>query len=172
MSKKTDLSSHVGVQEINKLRQELEEWKRRYLRAIADYQNLEKRVAQEQRDKIKLASKNIVFKILPILDILEKAESIVSDQGISFAVKLFRDVLREEQVEKTEVVGKKFDPNIMECIDVVSSDKEDEVVEEVRAGYTIFGKVIRVAQVKVGKRHIDKKAEELAKEELKKGNYM
>jgi ribosomal protein S6 len=60
----------------------------------------------------------------------------------------------------------------MECVEVVESEKEGEVVEEVRAGYKLEDKVIRVAQVKVGKKDINKKAEELAKEQLQKGDYM
>ena len=61
---------------------------------------------------------------------------------------------------------------MMECMEVVKSNQENEVVEEVRKGYTLGEKVLRVAQVKVGKRDIDQQVEELAKEELQKGDYI
>lgn len=159
-------------QKIEALKLELEEWKAKYLRALADYQNLERRIAKQRVDDARLAAKGVITKILQVLDVLEAAQKVLNDQGLELALKQFKDILASERVEKIEVVGKKFDPNTMECVEVVETDKEGEVIEEVRAGYTLVGEVIRVAKVKVGKKKIDAKKEELVEKELQKGDYM
>jgi len=165
-------SKKIDSQKADQLKKEAEEWKGKYLRALADYQNLEKRIALQKDEDTKLAARNLILKLLPVIDVLEKAEQVLNDQGLHLALKQLEGVLRSEQVEKMKVLGEKFDPTIMECIQVVESDCEDEVVAEERVGYTMWGKIIRTAQVKVGKRVINKKAEELAQKELQKGDYM
>lgn len=163
ISKKSDTDIKNKAQNPEQVQKELEEWKNKYLRALADYQNLEKRVIADRTEQEKFATKNFIIKILSVLDVLEQAEKVLKDQGIKLTIKQFRDVLKSEQVEKIEVLGKKFNPNLMECVEVVAGDNDDEIVEEVRDGYTMWGKVIRVAQVKVGKKTKNRKAEELAK---------
>lgn len=137
-------------------KEEIEKWKNKYLRALADYQNLEKRVIETRNNDIKFAAKNLILKLLPVLDVLIHAAKMLQDQGLQLALKQFNDVLKSEQVEKIEVSGKKFDPQTMECIEIVENLKDDEVVEEIRGGYTMWGQVIRVAQVKVGKKKLEK----------------
>jgi len=171
MLKKTDKDQQKD-QQIADLKKQIEDLTNKWKRALADYQNLEKRTVMQIADSAKYSAENIVAKLLPVLDTLEKAEEHLKDQGLSLAVASFRDVLKSEGAEKIDVLGKKFNPQEMECIEVVPSDKEDEVVEELRSGYKLGDKVIRVAQVRVGKKKIDHKAEEQAKEELKKGDYM
>lgn len=166
------MKKKVNNQSFEQLIRDKEEWKGKYFRALADYQNLEKRIQAQRGEDTKFAARNLIVKLLPVLDTLEKAEQIISDQGLKLAVKQFRDVLIGEGVERIQVIGMKFDPHLMECVEVVESEKEDKVIEEVRAGYTILGKVARVAQVKVGKQRVSQKAEEMAKEELRKGDYM
>ncbi len=136
------------------LQQEIEEWKSKYFRALADYQNLEKRVKAERTELVKYASEKIIYELLAVLDTLEKAERHLSDPGLTLGVKSFWMVLAGNGVKRIEVLGKKFNPHEMECVEVVESEKEDEVIEEVRAGYKLEDKVIRVAQVKVGKKQV------------------
>lgn len=133
------------------VKKEVEEWKGKYLRALADYQNLEKRVAEQRTEEAKFVAKGLILKILPIFDLLKRVEKELKDQGLQIAIKEFEVVLKEEKVEKIEAVGKKFDPNMMECVEVVNGKKDNEVIEEVVTGYMMYGKVIRVAKVKVGK---------------------
>lgn len=166
------MSKKIDGQKFDQLKKEAEGWKGKYLRALADYQNLEKRIAAQRSQDVRFAAKDFVFRLLPVIDVLEKAEKILNDQGLKLALQQLREVLKSEQVEKMLVLGKMFDPNTMECIEVVESDNEGQVIEEIRPGYTMWGKVIRVAQVKVGKGKINKKAEEFAQKELQKGDYM
>lgn len=146
----------MSKKQINKNPEELEiqseVWKNKYLRALADYQNLEKRVKEARENELKYASGNILLKILPVLDILEQVSKTNSDQGLTLALKQFYEVLTRENVQKIEVLGHEFDPLTMECVEVVPSDKDNLVVDELRAGYKMYDKVIRTARVKVGKK--------------------
>lgn len=146
-NKKDEQKVSQGIQEA--------QWKEKYFRALADYQNLEKHIREVRGQEIKYAGKTVIEKLLPVVDVLEKVAQISTDQGIQLAVKLFWDVLKNEGVKKIEVIGKKFDPHTMECIEVV--DGENEMVkEEVSPGYMIYEKLLRPSGVKVGKKENQK----------------
>ncbi len=150
----------MSKKQINKdpeeLEIQLEAWKNKYLRALADYQNLEKRVKEAREGEVKYASGNILLKILPVLDILEQVLKTNSDQGLTLALKQFYEVLTRENVQRIEVLGHEFDPLTMECVEVVPGDKDNLVVDELRAGYKMHDKIIRTARVKVGKKKLEK----------------
>ena len=151
IDKKTDTDVQDNTK-ISELQKEKEEWKGKYLRALADYQNLEKRVREEREEQVKYASQKIIYELLTVLDTFEKTEEHLPDSGLRLGVQGFLTVLKENGVRKIEVLNKKFDPHIMECIEAVESEKEGEVIEEIRPGYLLWDKVVRVAQVKVGKK--------------------
>ncbi len=119
-------------------------------RALADYQNLEKRVSLEKSEWIKISNKDLLLKLLPGLDSLILALKHTQDEGVKVSIKHFVDILENEGVKKIETVGKNFDPNLMEAISTVEGE-EGKVVEELRAGYTISDNVLRPAQVIVGR---------------------
>jgi molecular chaperone GrpE len=119
-------------------------------RALADYQNLEKRVTSEKSEWIKSANKGLLLRLLPALDNLSLAEKHTQDEGISLSISQILSAFKEEGVEKIETLGKDFDPNLMEAVSTMDGD-DGKVVEELRSGYTLFGQVLRPAQVVVGK---------------------
>lgn len=127
-----------------------EEWKNKYLRALADYQNLEKRTRDEIAQVRNFASEVVLARLLPVADTLKKAKDHLKDPGIDLTYKELQAVLEEQGVKKIEVVGRQFDPHEMECVEVVLG-KNNEVVEEVLPGYRFRGKIVRVAHVKVGR---------------------
>ena len=134
-------------------KKQTEDYKNKYLRALADYQNLEKRTQLEKERITQRAAEQIIQELLETLDTVENVQKHHhSDQGIKLAVGNFHAVLANHGVVKIDVLHKKFDPIEMECIEVVESDKDDAVTEEVRPGYKLGDKVIRVARVKVGKK--------------------
>lgn len=141
MKKKTDTI------QVNK---EAEEWKSKYLRALADYHNLEKRTTEEKQEIRKFAAEVVLERLLPVMDTLTKAKGHINDPGLELAHKEFETALTELGITKISVVGKQFDPHEMECIEVVAGP-DNEVVEETLSGYRYHDKVLRVAQVKVGK---------------------
>lgn len=146
--KKTDIKKL----EIEKVKKEIEEYKNKYLRALADYQNFEKRVREERVQLIRTANLNLIMKLLPFLDNLEKAEVFVKDQGLKIAKDHLFQSLEEIGIGEIEVLNKPFDPITSEAIDIVKGEKDDYVVEVLRKGYRLDDKILRVAQVKVSKK--------------------
>jgi len=125
------------------------DYQEKYLRALADYQNLSRRIEQEKGAFVRYTNEDLVLKILPIFDSLEKASQEVKDQGISLIHKQLFAVLLKEGLEKIETLGQDFDPKTMECLELTDGEK-NKVVAELRPGYRLKGKIIRVSQVKVG----------------------
>jgi molecular chaperone GrpE len=140
---------------IIELHNQIAEIKAKYLRALADYQNLEKRTAENTERVRRFAAETLICRLLSVLDNMEKAESHLKDPGLSLAVKEFRTVLTQNGLAKILTSDRDFDPNEMECIEVTEG-KENRVIEESLPGYRLHGKVIRPARVKVGKNNTDK----------------
>lgn len=138
--------------QILNLQKQLEEMTHRWKRAVADYQNLEKRVAQDKSEFIKFMNKSLIEKFLPIVDDLEKAAAHLKDQGLELALKKFYTVLGSEGVKRMETAGKDYDIASMEAISIEEAKENNKVIEEYRAGFTINGSVLRPAQVKVSKK--------------------
>src|SRR3990167_11514964 len=74
-------------------------------RALADYQNLERRVEEERRLIGQLSSAILVERFLPVLDNLENAQSHLKDQGLEMVINQFKDVLTQEGVSEIPSVG-------------------------------------------------------------------
>lgn len=130
--------------------EQAEEWKGKYLRALADYQNLEKRMQAEKTEVRRFAAEVILMRFLPVLDTLTKAAEHIKDAGLELALKELYTALSEQGVEKIAVVGKQFNPHQMECIEVIAG-QDNIVIEELLPGYRLHDKILRIAQVKVGK---------------------
>ena len=160
-SNQEDLTKKLELEkiqlEIVALKQQVDEFKNKYLRAIADYQNLEKRVGEERFELMKMSNKNLLVKILPFLDNLEKAEVFVKDPGLKISKDHFLQILKEAGLEEINVLSKDFDPVSSEAIDIIPGKEENKVVEILRKGYKFEDKIIRVAQVKVSKKIINSK---------------
>jgi len=146
--KDTKLEESEGKAEIH----EVDVWKEKYVRALADYQNLEKRTREEQRQTQLFASLVVIEKLLPIVDLLEKTYEHLQDQGLELALKEVIQFFRSVGVEKIDVLGKPFDPFTMDCIEIVEGAKENSVVSILSPGYQMHGKIIRPAKVTVGKK--------------------
>jgi len=136
--------------ELEQLNNKLEEAENNYKRALADYQNLQKRVELERRDLILAANRELLLRILSVLDTLILAQQHVENEGLKVAISQFEDVLRSDGVSKIETEGKDFDPYLMECV-ATEQGVENKVIVEMRTGYLLNDKVLRPAQVKVGK---------------------
>src|SRR3989344_7700114 len=139
-----------SVVAMEELKKKAEEFENKYKRVLADYQNLEKRVADERREWIIKANKDLLLRLMPVLDTLMLASIHSKDQSLTVSLQMFLNVLKQEGVEKIETKDKNFDPMLMECI-TTTEGEEGKVIEEIRAGYMLYDKILRVAQVKVGK---------------------
>lgn len=148
--KKHDTAKQKEETEIAGVEKQVEEWKNKYLRALADYQNLEKRKNEEIASVRKFAGEILLTRLVPVIDTFVAAANHVKDPGLDLAIKQLVAFLEEQGVEQIQTVGKQFNPHEMECIEVIEG-ADNEVIEEVLPGYRLKGRVLRVAQVKVGK---------------------
>lgn len=128
-------------------------------RALADYQNLDKRSKEEKREWIRSASKGLLLRLLPVLDTLIMASQHSADGNLKVALLQFQEVLALEGVALIKTEGKEFNPATMECIvteevnpSAGSGQLEGKVTGELRPGYMLYESVLRPAQVKVGKK--------------------
>lgn len=119
-------------------------------RALADYQNLTKRVEAEKLEFVKYVLEQFLLKLLPVVDSLEAAEAHLKDQGLTLALQQFKSILTDEGVKEMNLINQSFDPKLAECVEIVSGQK-DIVVEVTQKGFLLNDKVLRPARVKVGK---------------------
>lgn len=120
-------------------------------RALADYDNLKKRVDRDKETFEKVANLRLVVKLLPVLDILRQAQIHTKDQGVAITIKEFEDALKAEGIEELKVKeGDEFNPDLHEVVEVVSGKENNIISEVVLSGWRfIEGPVIRHARVKV-----------------------
>jgi len=122
----------------------------KWKRALADYDNLEKRVVKEKEDFVNFSKSCLIIKVLGILDDLERCQRHLRDEGLYLIVNRLKEVLNSEGVEEIEVLGKNFDPKLMEAVEVAKG-KKNKILKVALKGYLLNKKVIRPAKVKVGK---------------------
>lgn len=154
------------ISELEILKQSLEEKQKeakdyydQLLRLKADFENFRKRSEKEKKDYLEWGKEKILIKQISIDDVLEQAlksaksggkvEDIIT--GLEMVTKEFSKMLKEEGVE--EIKCEKFDPNVCEALDTVESQEEDgSILDIYQKGYTINGRLLRAAKVKVAKR--------------------
>ena len=127
----------------------------KYLHMMAEYDNFRKRTAKEREGLYADAYADVLTKILPVLDNLERAAQ-YSDaetvaKGVEMILKSFAEVLGGLGIAEIEAMGKPFDPNLHNAVMHVEDEQygESEVVEVLQKGYTRGDRVLRYAMVKV-----------------------
>jgi molecular chaperone GrpE len=138
----------------------------RYLRALADYENLDKRTKIERANIVNRANEQLLLKLLDLADTFEKAEaninSVSSDNvdlvldGFKAVQKQFFTILKNVGVERIQAVGKKFDPNFHEVVFVKpkSEVEDDTILEEVQLGYLLNSSLLRPTKVVIAKNQL------------------
>lgn len=142
----------------------LAELENKWKRAVADYRNLEKRVAKEQAEFAQFANFVLISKLLPVVDDLEEAQRQSGDEGLQKILQKLESLLAAEGVSEISALGKEFDPGVMEGHrspdpspealaegEALAKGEEEgtKVVEVVRKGYLLHGRLLRPARVKV-----------------------
>jgi len=128
--------------------------KAQLVRALADYDNLRKRVEREKEEFEKLANLKLVIRLLPVLDILKKAQAHLKDPGVEMTLRQFEEALTQEGIEEIKVrQGDSFDPEIHEAIETVANGKDrGKIIEVASSGWRFTGgPVIKHVQVRVSK---------------------
>ncbi|MBQ3672013.1 MAG: nucleotide exchange factor GrpE [Kiritimatiellae bacterium] len=133
------------------------DWKDRYARLLADFDNFKKRTARDREDTYRYAEADILKDILPTVDNLALALSKAEDKENAFVkgVQLVHDnllkALKDHDAEPFDSIGKELDTERMNAISTMPSDavEEGKVLFESKRGWTLRGKVLRVADVVV-----------------------
>lgn len=143
------LSSKKTSSKTIRLQNQIQDLENRFKRALADYQNLEKRHASQKDDLVKFANQGLLDKLLPLLDDLERAQAHLQDSGLELIIGQFRQLLISEGV--TPIISDRqiFDPQTMDCAEVVPGPK-NKVVTTLAKGYYYHDRVLRPARVEVG----------------------
>lgn len=136
-----------------------EQWKDKYIRLVAEFENYKKRTLKEKSELILNGSEKTVAAILPILDDFERATADKTEdpqaikEGYELIYKKFLKALETLGVHKIETDNADFDVDYHEAIAMVpgmGDDKKGKVIDCVQTGYTLNDKVIRHAKVAVG----------------------
>jgi len=147
------------LQDLENAKAKCEEYLNGWKRERADFLNYKKDEMERIGQLTTYANEELILKIIPILDNIYLAESHVPEElkentwinGFNKIKTQLEKFLKEEEIEPIEVLGKPFDPNTMEIIEETAGDESNVVTEESQRGYTLHGKIIRVAKVKVTK---------------------
>ncbi|MFH1791233.1 MAG: nucleotide exchange factor GrpE [Candidatus Omnitrophota bacterium] len=147
------------VLDLEKKASERDEYYDKYVRLIADFDNARKRMEKDTADYVKYANESIIRELFPVLDSFDSAiagmekndRDVKALDGLKLLQKQFHKVLEENGLSVISCVGTRFDPVRHEAVMKVQDDKHEDgtVVEELRRGYTLNGRVLRPAMVKV-----------------------
>lgn len=122
----------------------------KYKRALADYQNLERQVRQDQQRFARVATQMFVEQMLIPFDHLLMAAKHLNDKGLGLVIAQFKQLFESQGLKEIESLGKEFDAQTMEAIETREGE-ENKVLEVAQPGYELNGIVIRPAKVVVGK---------------------
>lgn len=146
-------------EQLEAAKKEVEQYKDKYLRAVAEFDNYRKRTLKEKAELLLNGSEKAVCAFLPILDdferaIADKTEDVKAiKEGVQIIFNKFNKTLESLGVRKIETEGKDFDVDFHEAVAMVpgmGDDKKGKVIDCVQTGYQLNDKVIRHAKVAVG----------------------
>jgi molecular chaperone GrpE len=160
-SEKSDPAAGVGPGgELAEARRQAAEYLEHLQRLKAEFDNYRKRVLKEQTRSVELATEPVMAKLLEVLDEFELALLAAEARpdldkflrGVELVYAKLTDILRSEGLERIDAEGKPFDPERHEALLQGDGEGEPYVADVLRPGYTLRGRVIRPAGVKVGRR--------------------
>ncbi len=135
---------------------EEEDWKERYLRALAEQENFRKNTERERARERKFAEETLMRDLLPVLDALQMACSAEGDveairKGIDLARHSLLNVLQEHGLQAIEAEEAAFDPSLHEAMATIAHTEHEPgtIVMEVSRGYTLRGRLLRASRVHV-----------------------
>ena len=147
--------------ELEIIKKKADEYLNGWQRAKADYLNLKKENEKNKVETIQFANAALIAELLPVFENFKIAcnhlpkEQTDSDWAVGFThiKKQFTDFLDQLGIKEIKTVGEKFDPSLHEAVAHEENEdfESDIIFEEVKAGYTLHGKIVNPAKVKVAK---------------------
>lgn len=155
--KKNTGENNLQKDELQVLKEQCEQYKSGWLRAQADYQNLQKEIENRRSEWIKMSEVQILEDFIPVYDNFKKAfgHEVKDGQwenwkkGIEYIMKQFGDILNQYKIEEIKTVGEMFNPELHEAVgeEEAEGKPEGEILREVDPGYKVGDKVIKCAKV-------------------------
>ena len=145
--------------ELADLQRERDDYKDRWLRKGAEFDNYRKRVERERREQADQAVVDLLQELLLVVDDFDRALTVGGDEGGAYrkGVELIHgklhDLLRKQGVTAMDVLGADFDPNVHMAVmhEESPEHREGEVIGELQKGYMLHDRLLRPAMVKVAK---------------------
>jgi molecular chaperone GrpE len=145
--------------ELADLQRERDDYKDRWLRKGAEFDNYRKRVERERREQADQAVVDLLQELLLVVDDFDRALTVGGDEGGAYrkGVELIHgklhDLLRKQGVKAMDVLGADFDPNVHMAVmhEESPEHREGEVIGELQKGYMLHDRLLRPAMVKVAK---------------------
>ena len=133
----------------------------KYLRLSAEFDNYRKRTLKEKMDLTKMGGENVLMKVLPVVDNLERAIQSIREtseidavkQGIELIYSNFREFLKQNGVQEIECLNQDFNSDIHEALTKIPApdpEQKGKVVDIIEKGYYLHDRVMRYARVVVG----------------------
>ena len=144
---------------IKKLQQENSDLKDKWQRALADYQNLERRTQVEVSQRVSSKTNDLLLNFINIYEDFVRAENSLSKEkidtsGIIAVIKNMESLLSENNIKPIDAVGEIFDPQIHEAVSMVVDETLDEgtITQEVSKGYISGKAILKPSKVIVSKK--------------------
>ncbi|MCX6226809.1 MAG: nucleotide exchange factor GrpE [Bacteroidia bacterium] len=147
--------------ELEEMANKLIEMNDKYLRLSAEFDNYRKRTLKEKMDLTKMGGENVLLKLLPVVDNLERALQSIRETSDIDSVKLgveliytnFRDFLKQNDIQEIDCLNQDFNSDIHEALTKIPApnpEQKGKVVDIIEKGYYLHDRVIRFARVVVG----------------------
>ncbi len=154
-------STSEQMSESDQLKKELADWKDKYTRLFAEFDNFRKRNAKERIEILQTAGSDIIKELLPILDDFDRAakanenleDVVVIKEGFSLIHNKLYKRLESRGLKPIQCMNQPFDTDFHEAITSIPAPEESlkgKVVDEVEKGYVLHDKVIRFSKVVIG----------------------
>jgi len=160
-TQETDLSDKIEQMEL-----EIAEWKDKYLRAHADFENTKKRLEKDKASAVSYANESFAMDILAVIDSFEQALASIEGadeenasevltkmkEGVYLTYEQLKKVLEKNSIREINCEGT-FDPNLHQAVMQVDSDEHEsgQIVQTLQKGYTIKDRVLRPSMVSTSK---------------------
>jgi molecular chaperone GrpE len=156
-----DLEEETPTEKLSDLQASVQELRDKHLRLLAEFDNYKKRTMRERLDLMNSASRDVIVRLLPVLDDFDRAKKSADDpkteesfsEGVLLVYNRLYQILKGMGLNEMTSTGESFDPELHEAITEIPATEEamkGKVIDTIEKGYMLNDKIIRHAKVVVG----------------------